>query len=166
MPENTEHPKHSQERLTQDSLDRDIREIAQEARTKNLDLQVEIIQDRLFEHLIEATEAITTATDALAEEKKTRKKQIRYLAAGMAMIFLIAGFTFLNTREINEQRKHSDEVTCQAINDGRQTIYDILDALVGRDGSATPEEEALLQGLEDQYLLPLACDGDQLDLTP
>lgn len=129
--------------------------------------RVDGLQDKFFEHLIFATNAIEDATEALQAEKRTRKIQIGALAAAVVLGILLGVLTLLNTIHIEEQAKHSDRVACLAINEGRQTIYDVLEGFFERTDGVSEEEQIVLAELREDDLVPLDCENgiDFMDET-
>lgn len=126
--------------------------------------RVEGLQDKFFEHLVYATNAIEDATTALEEERKTRKDQFKKLAIGLFIGLFLAGVTLFNTIAIERQSDRSIHTTCLAINENRATVLTILERLALR-GGVTDEEEALLREFREGSLLPLDCESGGIEFT-
>lgn len=121
--------------------------------------RVDGLQDKFFEHLIFATNAIEDATEALEAEKRTRKIQIGALAAAVVLGIVLGIVTLMNTIHIEQQAERSDQVACLAINEGRETIYNVLENFFERSGGTSEEEEIVLEELRANDLIPLDCEN-------
>lgn len=126
---------------------------------ENVIFRVDGLQDKFFEHLVSATNAIEDATEALRAEKRTRKIQIGALAVAMVLGVVLGVSTFLNTMHIEDQAERSDRIVCLAINENRLTIDYVLTEIVDYIGPPTEEERALLEQIRSSALLPLDCDS-------